>query len=291
MATDEWPYRNPGTSTLLMGPPGSGKTHALRTLLDAGLEVFGIFTEPRGWDVVADLDPDQFHWTYIAPQKPGWNVMLDNAKKINSYAFEDLAKMNAGMNKNQYSQFMQLLGACANFKCDRTGKEFGPIDNFTNKQAFFIDSLSGVNIMAMDLVVGGKPTKSPAEWGVAMDNEERLINKLCSDLSCFFVMTAHVERESDEISGVKFITASALGQKLGPKVPRFFSDVIHCKRVEGSKFVWSTVTPQMDLKGRHLPMEDNIPPTFTTIVNRWKARQDTAAAIGRGDQTIAMATV
>ena len=286
MATPDWPYTIPGTSTLLLGPPGSGKTHALRTLLDAGLEVFGIFTEPRGPEIVSDTDPDQFHWRYISPQSPGWAAMMESADLINKYTFEDLTKIKSGVNKTAYRQFYNLLAACANFTCDRTGKSYGPIDNLTNKQAFFIDSLSGVNIMAMDLVVGSKPTKAVGEWGVAMDNEERLINTWCSDLKCFFVLTAHIEREQDEISGATHIMASALGRKLAPKIPRFFSDVVHCKRVEGSTFAWSTITPQMDLKARTLPFQDNIPPSFVGIVERWKAKQDVARAIVEGRSAI-----
>lgn len=281
-----WPYTNPGASILLEGAPGSGKTHALRTFLAAGMEVFGIFTEPQGMDIVADTDPDQFHWQYIAPQKPSWGTMMDTADKLNRYTYEDLAKLTSGMNKTEYRQFWHFLGACANFKCDRTGKEYGAIDDFANNKVFFVDSLSGLNIMAMDLIVGAKPTKHQGEWGTAMDNEERWINKACSDLRCFFVLTAHIEREIDEISGASFISVSALGKKLGPKIPRFFSDVIHCKRVEGNKFVWSTITPNMDLKARHVPWSDNIVASFVPIVNAWKARQDTALAIKAGNETI-----
>jgi predicted ATPase len=38
---------------MLLGASGSGKTYSIRTLLDAGLEVFVLFTEP-GMEVLAD---------------------------------------------------------------------------------------------------------------------------------------------------------------------------------------------------------------------------------------------
>ena len=52
------PQSTPGTNTLLMGAPGSGKTHSIRTLA-ASLhieEVFVLFTEP-GMEVLGDTDP------------------------------------------------------------------------------------------------------------------------------------------------------------------------------------------------------------------------------------------
>lgn len=269
-------YHNGGTSTLILGQPGSGKTHALRTLLNLDIEVAGIFTEPRGMEILSDTDPEKFHWVYIAPQRPSWSSMLDSARKINSYSFEDLSKIKTGMDKQEYQQLMKLLGVCANYKCERCGKEMGAIDDWGPERAFFIDSMSGLNIMCMDLVTGAKPVKAMGEWGVAMDTEERLINKFCSDLRCWFVMTAHIEREQDEISGAQFNAPAALGRKLGPRIPRFFSDVVHSRRVEGSNFRWSTISPSMDLKARNLPWSDNIPPDFREIYNRWKARREGA---------------
>ena len=37
---------NPGVNEMLVGATGSGKTYAIRTLVDAGLEVFVVATEP-----------------------------------------------------------------------------------------------------------------------------------------------------------------------------------------------------------------------------------------------------
>jgi hypothetical protein len=41
-----------------MGASGTGKTHSIRTLVDAGLEVFVLFTEP-GMEVLADVPADK----------------------------------------------------------------------------------------------------------------------------------------------------------------------------------------------------------------------------------------
>jgi DNA replication protein DnaC len=58
----------PGVNVLLMGPAGTGKTHSIGTLVDAGVEVFYLGLEPglesllgfwtdKGKEVPANLHP------------------------------------------------------------------------------------------------------------------------------------------------------------------------------------------------------------------------------------------
>ena len=266
-----------GTSTLLMGGPGGGKTYSLATFLQAGLKLAIVFTEPRGPESIIaacqanNIPMDNLHWAYVSPQAPSFETMRKNAELIGSMSYAALTDLKSGLNKNQYTQFVTLLDTLANFKCQRTGEEFGPVDEFDNTWAFVLDSLSGLNLMAMDLVVGAKPVKHQGEWGVAMDNEERLIQKLCSDTTCFFVLTAHLEREMNEVTGSLNLSAGALGRKLAPKLPRFFSDVVHAYR-EGDNYYWSTATDNMDLKGRNLPIAEKLRPDFEQIIDVWKER-------------------
>lgn len=260
----------PAPKILLVGSTGSGKTHSIRTLLDAGCEVFCIFTEP-GMEVLSDTDPEKLHWHYIPPSSTPWAQMIDSATKINTMALDSLAKLT-DINKRQHTEFIQLLTALSNFKDDRTGKEYGSVDDWDNTRYLVLDSLSGLNIMAMNLVTGTKPVKSMSDWGIAMDNLERLITKLTVDLSCGVVLTAHLERETDEVTGGVNLMASTLGKKLAPRLPRFFSDVIHAKR-DGDKFVWSTASFNVDLKARNVAIADNLPPSFVPLLKNWKERQ------------------
>jgi hypothetical protein len=124
----------------------------------------------------------------------------------------------------------------------------------------------------MNLVAGTKPIKSQGDWQVAVDNLERLIIKLCVDTECHFVLTAHLERETDEVTGGITLVSATLGRKLGPKLPRFFSDVIHVKRVV-DKFTWSTMTPNLATKNRYLPIKSDLQPSFAPIVKKWKEGQ------------------
>jgi len=104
-----------------------------------------------------------------------------------------------------------------------------------------------------------------------MSMEEKLILKLTSDLKCFFVLTAHLDKEPDALTGVPLTMVGALGKKLAPKLPRTFSDVILSVK-EGDKFTWSTAAVGVDLKSRSLPIKDNLPPSFAPIVEVWRQR-------------------
>ena len=85
-------------------------------------------------------------------------------------------------------------------------------------------------------------------------------------------MTAHLERETDEISQGTMLMPSTLGKKLSPKIGRFFSDVVHViRRVD--KFHWSTISNNVELKARNLPLKDDLPPTFVPIIKKWRATQ------------------
>ena len=260
----------PGTKVMLQGATGAGKTHAIRTLVDAGLEVFILFTEPA-MELVEDLSTDKVHYAYVPPASVSFADMMESARKINTMSMKALASLD-GVNKQLHNQFYTLLSACANFVCDRTGESFGNIDDWGPERVLVVDSLSGLNIMAMDLVTGSKPVKAMADWGIAMDNLERFVNHLCMVSRCHFVLTAHLEREHDEVTGGVHLMASTLGRKLAPRLPRYFSDVI-LTRKEDKEWWWSTSSPNIDLKARNIPYSDKLPPTFVPLINGWRKKQ------------------
>lgn len=259
---------------ILMGGPAGGKTTSLRTLAVLGIDVFIIATEYP--DILLDTKctgPGAMHWRYIEPGKANWDTLHSNAVTINTMSNDAMQKM-PGINKQAYKQWFDVLATCKNFKCERCGQEFGDASTWGTDRALVIDSLSGLSIMARDLTVGAKPIISQPDWGVMMQNLESFLNACTTGTKCWFVLTAHIERELDEAAGTTKLMASTLGRKLAPKLPRFFSDVIFCRR-EGVKWYWDTSAVDVDVKFRNLPMKSDNPPDFKLIHDTWKARQRT----------------
>lgn len=266
----------PGVNVLLEGATGTGKTHALATLVATGLETFVLFTESglesllgfwtdRGLAVPANL-----HWHVLSRASTNFDTLAKSAETINTYTQESLHKMSDPQ-RSQHNQFVALLRVLANFTDDRTGQAFGPVDAWGVDRVLAIDSLTGINPIALSLVIGGKPVKSQADWGIAQDQIEKLVHQLTDGCRCHFVLTAHVERELDQVFGGVKVTVSTLGRALAPKLPPMFSDVILSVR-EGTRFSWSTANPLADLKTRNLDIKDGLEPSFKPIIDRWLSR-------------------
>lgn len=266
----------PGVNVLIEGPTGTGKTYVLGTLADAGAELFYLATEAgletllgywtdRGKEV-----PPNVHWHILERPLGNFQNLADSANVINTYTQESLHK-SSDPNRSKHNQFVGLLRALTNFEDHRTGEKFGAVDSWGPDRCLALDSLTGINPIAMSLVIGGKPVKSQADWGIAQDQIEKLIRQLTDGCRCHFVLTAHVERETDQVFGGVKITVATLGRALAPKIPPMFSDVILAVR-EGAKFSWSTANPNADLKTRNLPIADGIEPGFAAIFKKWRSR-------------------
>jgi hypothetical protein len=258
-----------------MGGTGAGKTYSLASLAEAGLDVFVIVTEPVGLDTLIDVFAakglmSKLHWHQINPSRPGFSDMQAAARLISTNTYETLAKMPPSGDRRN-AQWIKLLTQLSNFHDQRTGTDFGPIDSFPSTSVLVIDSLSGLNIMAMDMVIGDKPNAHQGEWGVAMGLLEKLLLSLTSQVKCAFVLTAHVEKEVNEITGATQVMAAALGRKLAPKLPRFFSEVVMAHRA-ADQFYWSNTASNVDLKKRSLPLGDKLNPSFVPVIEAYRAR-------------------
>lgn len=275
-------------SVLLLGDSGSGKTTSLPTFIPAGIETFVLCTEPGGPESLMDscqangYDVNKLHWASALPTTQGWSGLDDMASKISAMDFESLAKIKTGIGKDKTREAaMHMLGQFKNFKCERTGKEYGDVTTWGPDRAFCLDSLSGLSVIAWTLTVGHKPTAHMGEWSIAMNFISDIVMKLTSDRKCFFVLTAHVEKEMNELTGVNQIMTSTLGKKLAPKLPRFFSEVVYAKKPGkiGDPWTWATIDPSAALKNRGLPISDKLKPNFGQVVDSYHKRLKTAGTI------------
>jgi hypothetical protein len=249
---------------LVMGPVGTGKTTSLETIPQAKHPLFVLSTEP-GIANILSHDMRLCHWCYVPPAAEDWDTLRTNAVTANTMTMDQLQKQNPP-NRNRYRQFVEVLDACANFKCDVCGETFGPVDDLPQGSVFALDGLSGLSKMSMDLINGGKLIATQPEWGAAMGNLERFIGKCTSDLTPSFVLISHVDRESDELTLGTKLMVSTLGRKLAPRIPKFFDECVFAVR-KGNKFLWSTTEPGVDLKVRRLPFSDALAPNFAPLLD------------------------
>jgi hypothetical protein len=278
----EQQYSLPGVNVLLEGPSGTGKTHIVGTLADAGIEVFFLALE-SGYESLAGYwtdkgkpIPPNVHWHKVSAPNASFKAMIDSATKINTLPLDALSRL-ADPGRSQHNQFIKVLEALNDFPDDRTGLKFGAVDSWDQSRAIVVDGMTGISNAALSLVVGGKPVRSQADWGMAQNTVEPLIRMLCDNCKCHFVLLAHVERETDMVlGGVKLMT-STLGKALAPKIPAMFSDVILTVR-NGDKWSWDTASTLADVKTRNLPIRGDITPGFGQIIEKWKSRQKEQSA-------------
>jgi len=272
----------PGLKIILMGPPGTGKTHSIRTLIDADMEVFCILTEPNAINTLTNmagasdkykacLTNGKLHWKFIAPADAGWDSMMKSARLIAQYDLGTLQGM-AAADKRDYMQFIEILTQCTNYECELTGQEYGPIDNLDpNTQVLVIDSLSGLNKMFLTMICGSKPVKTLPEWGTAIDAEANFIDHLTYGILSHVVIIAHVQRTVDEVQGGIKTMVSALGNKYPQEMPKNFTDCILASH-EGGTFAWSTAKLNTETKATTLVAGEKLKPDFGPMIKVWRER-------------------
>lgn len=266
----------PGVNVLLMGPSGTGKTYSINTLVDTGLETFCLFLEPGVETLIgsySDHDkpiPGNLHWHYLQPRAQGFDTLKDTSTKIGQFDLAGLAKMR-DIKRGQNNQMIDLYTILSDFPDQRTNKKYGAVDSWSNGAVLVVDSMSALNRIVMEMVVGTKPVKDMADWGIAQQAFLSLLHKLTSGCICHVVYIAHVERETDMVMGGTKLMVAAMGKAITSQIPQPFSDVILSVR-ENDKFYWDTANSMADVKTRNLPIASKLPADFGQIYDKWQKR-------------------
>lgn len=270
-----------GPKVCLMGLGGTGKTYAIGTLVDwaaaNGFEVAVLFTE-NGLETLLGYFRDKgrepptcLFWHQQGTKPISLKAMLATADSIGKLSYEALAKSIDGNRGGDNNAFFKILNSCANFKDDRTGKELGPVDSFPRTRIFVMDSLTETGNAAMKMQIGSRPMASPGDYGVAQNTLMNFLRLCTQGIDCPFVMTAHVDRETDAVTQSTKIMIKAIGKALATEIPTLFSDVIYTTR-EADKFYWDTAAYGVDTKTRSLGYRSKIEPNFAQIFDVWAKR-------------------
>ena len=265
----------PGPKLMLMGPSGTGKTHCIGTLVEAGVEVV-YFAYEQGAEAIigyfTDFGkpiPPNLHICTVAAPSASFTEMADAVRNANQLSYEALKK-TIDSNRGKYNQLEKFLRSFNAVVTD-AGIKLGSVTEWGPGRALVIDGLTGLCDSAMKTCIGGKFDRDQKDWGLAQNMVEGTLRKITSECKCWFVLLAHVERETDPNGGGLKLMASALGKSLAPKLPAMFSDVILTKRI-GAEWWWDTADSTADLKTRNLPISGKIPPSFQAILEKWQSR-------------------
>lgn len=269
----------PGIKDWLHGESGSGKTHAIRTLLRTKVQPLVLFTE-AGMRSLAPCDnaaclickdtrnAPLIPWTYV-PGAPGdVDTQIEAAILINTRDQAFLSGMRDN-NRKAYSQFVDVLKAIKNFT-DSTGKSWGGVHSWNTDRCLVLDGWSGLGPMALNLFCGKRPNYDKPDYGIAQKALFNLWQMLALQLRCHVIVIGHTERGLTE-SGVSMkLTINTIGRALAPDLPKDADDFIYSDRVDGKNFKWSTASPTVVTKTRNLPLSDNLPPDFAPVIASWE---------------------
>lgn len=265
-----------GVNVVLMGPTGTGKTHAVGTLVETGVEVFYVGMEAGLETLIGYFRdnnkpiPSNLHWKVIEGPSIDFSALQDITNKVNMLSYEALCKVT-DPNKSKYQQANNLLKTLNSFQDDRTGENFGSVGTWGTDKALVLDGMTGVCQSYIFNAIGGKPMMSQNEYQLAQNGVFQLIFKLTNHCKCHFILQSHVVREVDQLTGSSKLMMMTIGEKLTPKIPLWFSDVILTVR-EGAKFSWDTANALADLKTRNLPIQAGLQPDFKLIIDKWRKR-------------------
>lgn len=271
-----------GPKIILEGPSGSGKTYALGTLVDWAArqtpqrEVFVLFTE-NGLETLLGYwrdrklaVPTNLRWHVVKTPALPLSALIDGAKKAGLMNYESLTK-SVDPDRAKNNPWEKLLTVLTDFPDDRTGQKFGNIGEWPNTRILVNDSLSETSNACFRMQVGNKPVASQPDYQVAQQNLINWLRFMAQSLECTFVLTAHVQRQANEVTGTVQLMTKAIGKALGDEIPQLFSETIYTVR-DGTNWYWDTAAFGVDTKTRYLPIQSKIKPDFAQIMDKWLER-------------------
>lgn len=209
------------TKMLIIGDPGSGKTGACLSLLEAGYK-FVIADFDNGLDVLISLarhkDPKLL-------ENIIYETFTDEMKTIKGRVFP----------KGTPKAFSDSMNAMTKWEFGKEGEpgyyNLGNIGDWGPDTIFMIDSLTFCckAAMRMILAINGRSGKSPwqSDYGDAQNLVEDMLALLYStSVKCNVIVISHITVIGDEADGTMHRYPMSLGKALSPKVGSYFNTMV-----------------------------------------------------------------
>lgn len=214
--------------------------------------------------------PPNLRWHVVKTPALPLSALIDGAKKAGLMNYESLTK-SVDPDRAKNNPWEKLLTVLTDFPDDRTGQKFGNIGEWPNTRILVNDSLSETSNACFRMQVGNKPVASQPDYQVAQQNLINWLRFMAQSLECTFVLTAHVQRQANEVTGTVQLMTKAIGKALGDEIPQLFSETIYTVR-DGTNWYWDTAAFGVDTKTRYLPIQSKIKPDFAQIMDKWLER-------------------
>lgn len=262
---------------LLIGDSGTGKTGAQACLALAGYNLRMLDFE-GGFPILISAIKKQTGGDHPTPKQ------LEDRKaalaRIHIETLIDPVKNGIPTEATAWTKAKRLMDGIDEWKA------FGPITTWTDRDILSIDSLTFLSnkaimnyVLALNNRLGArsgvKGGKELSHFGTAQEEVEILLSALYStEVKCNVIVSSHItalENAEEVVSGYP----TSIGNKLSPKIPRYFNTMLRTKSVgsgPNARRVISTVsdsfvaakTETLDLPAE-LPLETGLLQVFNSI--------------------------
>ncbi len=228
---------------LLAADSGSGKTGALSTLIDAGLNV-RILDFDNGLPVLRGFVKDK--------------AKLANVHYVDK--LQDQIKLVAGrVGIVKAPAFQRAMDALDKGGEEYWGAAIPPLLEWTPRDVLVIDSLTMAGRASLQMVMqaNGAGLKSPEiqHYGTAMENVEKWLQLVLSDVvPCHVIINTHITG----VDGDARLYPDALGSKLPPKIGKYCNNILGLRMVAGERKFLTVKDGLLALKSA-MPLPESIP--------------------------------
>lgn len=223
---------------------GAGKTGALASLVDAGLNV-RVLDFDNGLSVLKGYTKDKAKLT-------------SNVHYVDG--LQDQMRLLAGrISITKAPAFQRAMDALDKGGKDYWGADIPPLLEWTPRDVLVVDSYSmaGRASLQMVMMANAAGSKNPElqHYGVAMENLEKWAQMLsASSVHCHVILNTHITTSE----GSAKLYPEALGSKLGPKLGRYFDNLVSISQTAGKRVFKTDKDGLLALKTA-VPVPDNIP--------------------------------